>query len=277
MSIAAPDALELAAMPPIRSVGRLAFALCAAILGIAATTALGVWQTHRATEKLNLQASVAKAASAAPRALVSADFANPETLAYSHVVVRGRWLPDRVVYLDNRPYRERSGLYVMMPLAIDGARDAAANLRTIIVNRGWVPRDAADRARIAPYATPGGVVQVAGVVLTDEPRLLELGVGAEKKLGGIWQNFDFDAFAAASRSNPLHLIVRQDQSASGVDYGSVDGLVRDWPDRGGALQGQIDRHRGYAFQWFLLAALIVALTCFHLFGHVRNSSHIGIR
>jgi surfeit locus 1 family protein len=223
-------------------------------LAIAGTTALGFWQLRRAAGKEVLQHEVEEAARAVPSKPDADALSHVDALIHKHVALRGRWLSERVVYLDNRPQAGRAGLYVLMPLHIE--EPVAAD---VIVNRGWLPRDAVDRARIAPYRTPEGEVAVTGVVLAEEPRLLELGNQSDRTLGGIWQNFDFDTYARASGREPLRIVVRQD----GAD--PSDGLDRNWPDRGGALQAQIDRHHGYAFQWFAMAATLAALLIYQLF------------
>ena len=243
-------------------------------MGTAAASALGVWQMHRADAKLALQSRVEAAALAAPLRPDASDLEHPDRLAFRHLEVSGRWIRNDAVFLDNRPWRGRAGFYVLMPLALDTKSEPGARAATLIVNRGWLPRDSAERARIAPFATPPGIVRVTGVALTDEPRLLELGHDAPKKVGGIWQNFDFDSFAAASRIDAVHFVLRQDADAGSGAGPSADGLVRDWPERGGALQGQIDRHRGYAFQWFSLAVLLAGLTLFQSFRHVRARAQV---
>ena len=178
--------------------------------------------------------------------------------------LRGRWLPDRVVYLDNRPHAGQAGFYVLMPLRVDTPRPA-----DVIVNRGWTPRNLQDRTRIESFRTDDGMVEITGVVLAEEPRLLELARPTDGRLKGIWQNFDFDAYARASGQAALPVVVRQDQDA-GATAASGDGLSRDWPDRGGALQAQIDRHHGYAFQWFAMAATLGALLLYQVLRVARH-------
>ena len=194
-------------------------------------------------------------------------------LIHKHLRLRGHWLPDRVVYLDNRPQAGRAGFYVLMPLHIDEPFDA-----DVIVNRGWLPRNSNDRTRIAPYRTPVGAVTITGVASADEPHLLELGAQPDRRLGGIWQNFDFDAYRRASGHDPLRIIVRQDRLTATpppptvIDMGGdADGLDRDWPDRGDALQSQIDRHHGYAFQWFGLGASLMALLAYQLIRLMKHA------
>ncbi len=206
----------------------------------------------------------------------TAALSRPDTLLHQHLRLRGRWLLDHVVYLDNRPQAGRAGFYVLMALHIEEPTPI-----DVIVNRGWLPRDANDRTRIAPYRTPSDVVTISGVSLAEEPRLLELAAEPDRRLGGIWQNFDFDDYARVSGHQTLRLVVRQDATAAskpasmaatavGDATEVADGLDRQWPDRGGVLQAQIDRHHGYAFQWFALAATLMALL---IYSFIRLPKH----
>lgn len=239
---------------------RLVLLMLLAVAAIAGTLSLGFWQVRRGEAKEVLQRRIAGAMGAAPVELGPALRGGTDALVFRRLHVTGRWRPDQVVYLDNRPQGGRPGFYVLMPLLLDPPFDA-----TVIVDRGWIPRDATDRTRIADYRTPDGAVSLTGVALAEEPRLLELGSNADRRLGGIWQNFDFDAFGRLSGREPVRLVIRQDRDGSGPD-----GLDRDWPDQGGTLQAQIDRHHGYAFQWFALSATLAALLLFQLFRSFRH-------
>ncbi len=120
--------------------------------------------------------------------------------------------------------------------------------------------------------TPDVPVEVTGVALAEEPRLLELSQAGDRSLKGLWQNFDFAAYDKASGIPALPLVLRQDREGS-TDADAMahgDGLSRDWPDRGGVLQSQIDRHHGYAFQWFALAATLATLLLYPVFRVIRN-------
>jgi len=82
-------------------------------------------------------------------------------------------------------------------------------------------------------------------------RVLQLGENApsEVRQPAVWQNLDFDAFERASGLKVVRWIVQQ------TDAGD-DGLLRSWP----RLSSGVDKHRGYALQWYSLAALIAVLT-----------------
>lgn len=211
--------------------------LVAALLGAALTARLGVWQLDRAAQKLGLQAAIE---AQAQRPALSNDELGGEPL-HRRVVLHGRWAADRTVWLDNRPMDGHTGFFVVTPLLLAGRGDA------ILVQRGWAPRNQADRNHLPPLTTPGGDVEVVGRLAASPSRLYELGTGSG---GAIRQNLDIAAFAVESGLKLLPLTVVQ-TAASGAD----DGLLRHWP----APDLGLHKHYGYAFQWFALCALILVL------------------
>jgi surfeit locus 1 family protein len=211
--------------------------LVAALLGAALTARLGMWQLDRAAQKVALQA--ASDAEGARPPLSNTGLAG--TPLHRRVVLRGHWVAERTVWLDNRPMDGRAGFYVVTPLRLAGRADA------ILVERGWVPRDPADRTHLPPLATPAGEVVVEGRLAATPSRLYELGAGSA---GAIRQNLDPVAFAVESGLALLPLTVVQT-----APVGADDGLLRHWPAPDLGLQ----KHYGYAFQWFSLCALIVGL------------------
>lgn len=209
----------------------------AALLCIGVTARLGFWQLDRAQQKLGIQAAV-EAESARPQ-LGTADVGSEQQLHRS-VALRGTWVADRTVWLDNRPMDGRAGFYVVTPLRLAG-RDQA-----ILVQRGWAPRDPANRSRLPPVATPAGEVEVVGRLAASPSRLYELG---QEAAGPIRQNLELAAFAAEARLALLPLTVVQTAGGDG------DGLLRHWP----APDLGLHKHYGYAFQWFALSALILLI------------------
>ncbi|WP_420994558.1 SURF1 family protein [Cupriavidus sp. 30B13] len=220
----------------------------AALAVIAVTCALGHWQLDRAHEKIARAQRLQALAAQPPLEIGPALAAGP--VAERRVHVRGRFDPGHTVLLDNRPHGNgtdsRAGFLVLTPLRVAGGGPAAP---AVLVLRGWLPRDAQDRTRIAPFSTPGGEVDLEGTALETVPRVFGLGRGAQAEAGQkIRQNVDIAAFAR-ELGVTLQPFVLEQRSDSG------DGLARDWaPVDIGA-----DRHYGYAFQWFGLAALTLVL------------------
>src|SRR5688500_14986157 len=107
----------------------------AAAAGIAATLALGFWQWGRAQQKIALhQAMQARQALPPVAAALVADAGAGSEMLHRRVVLRGEWVADRTVYLDNRQMRALPGFYVVTPLRL---ADAPA---VVLVQRGWVQR-----------------------------------------------------------------------------------------------------------------------------------------
>jgi cytochrome oxidase assembly protein ShyY1 len=109
---------------------------------------------------------------------------------------------------------------------------------------GWRPPAATDRQRIAPYPTPPGPITIEGVAKPNAGHVMQLGEAPALTAGAIVQNADVAQVAAASGLQ-LQPFVLEQTSADG----SEGALLRDWPrpDLG------VDKHRGYAFQWYALA------------------------
>jgi surfeit locus 1 family protein len=218
--------------------------LLAALLAAALTARLGLWQLSRAAEKEHAQAALDSRGAAPPlaQAELAAETQQAETQHFRRVELRGRWVDGRTVFLDNRPMAGRPGFIVLTPLLIGEGGDA------VLVQRGWVPRDANDRTRVPAVPTAEGVVSVEGRIAPPPSRLYELGAEGQ---GPIRQNLDLDGFARETglRLRPLSVLQADSAGTTG------DGLLRHWP----APALDVHKHYGYAFQWFALAALITGL------------------
>lgn len=217
--------------------------LVAAVVAAAVTARLGVWQLSRAAEKEALQASLDSRGALPPLPAAELARSAAEAVAQHHrrITLEGRWVGGRTIYLDNRPMEGRAGFYVVTPLAL-------ADGDAVLVQRGWVPRDAADRSRVPPVDTPEGPVRIEGRIAPPPSRLFEL--GAEQQ-GAIRQNLDLDDFGRESGLRLRPLSVKQ-TDAPGAP---ADGMLRRWP----VPAVDVHKHYGYAFQWFALASLITSL------------------
>jgi cytochrome oxidase assembly protein ShyY1 len=236
--------------------------MLAGVTLIALTCALGRWQLSRAHERIDRQAQI-EALAHAPAQRVTAQPVAADTVMYRPVLLRGTFDTAHTVLLDNRPHMtngvSQPGFEVLIPLVLEGAGGPSG--RAVLVNRGWLPRDPVDRPRIAPTTTPAGEVQVEGIAVPHASRVFSLGRkdGTDEVGQRLRQNIDLDAFAREI-GMPLQPFVVEQQSDA------QDGLRRDWPraDLGA------DRNYGYAFQWFAMAAAVLALMIVH---SVRRYRH----
>ena len=224
----------------------------AATLVVAVGVSLGNWQLRRAEQKLALQQQMSARAEFVPVNVNALAPAQPPE-EFRRVVAEGEFISSWAVYLDNRPYQGKAGFYLLMPFKL------AANEQSVLVLRGWFPRDASDRERIPTIAVPKGVIRLEGRVRTTTGKLMQLGEAAALQPGAIAQNVDIAEFARASKLSLQTFIIEQTNDAA-------DDLVRDWP----TPSVGIDTHKGYAFQWYVLA--LVAAGFFLLTGFKRASN-----
>jgi surfeit locus 1 family protein len=221
-------------MPP-----RFVVVTVLALVGMAVTASLGFWQLNRAAQKeaiaQAMQARTAQPELAGETLLGDID---AQALQHRRVSLRGRWVREHSVWLDNRQMNGRPGLYLLTPLQLVGSDQA------VLVQRGWVPRNFEDRAQVPALPDEPGEVVVNGRIALSPSKLYELGQGQG---GLIRQNIDLAAFSAEIKVPLVGVTVLQ--------TGAPDVLQRDWP----VINAGVDKHHGYAFQWFGLCALIAML------------------
>ena len=210
----------------------------AAAAFIALAISLGNWQARRAEEKLELGRRLDEGAKG-PVLSVSSVRLDASAVERRRVSARGRFVARAVLLLDNKVLHGAAGYHVLTPLKLEGGEDLH-----VLVNRGWIA--AGDRSRLPAVPTPEAVQTIEGIAVTPSRRFFELAPEAasgplrqnlvpereEKRLGLLLQPF----------------VIEQTSDAS-------DGLAREWrrPDTG------VDRHHGYALQWYSFAALAAVL------------------
>jgi surfeit locus 1 family protein len=160
-------------------------------------------------------------------------------MAFRRLRVRGAYVPEKGILLDNRVLNGRVGYEVLMPVRIEGGD------MHVLVNRGWAAAPPT-RAELPSVATPAGVQEIEGVAVLPPERVFELGDGAPA--GVVWQHFLMERYERWSGLKLQPVIVQQTGDAA-------DGLSREWarPDTG------VQKHRGYAMQWYIFAILTLVL------------------
>jgi surfeit locus 1 family protein len=232
----------------------------------AVTASLGFWQLDRAVQKQRLSDAIAKQQALAPwhNADVAAQVpaagqdlsdAARQALLHRPVQLQGRWLSDETLYLDNRQMQGKVGFYVLTPLQLAPPHEG----KVVIVQRGWVPRNFLDRTALPPVQTPEGMVSLQGRLEAPPSKLMELEASAadsadpDGQQSRIRQNADITAWARERRLPLLGLTVLQTGAAG--EGAAGEGLQRDWP----VINAGVEKHYGYAFQWFGLCVLVVSL------------------
>lgn len=211
-----------------------------ALVLASATFSLGQWQLRRAAQKEALQTAIdAQARLPVLDTLALTAIKNKLDVVHRQAALKGVWRPEFTVYLDNRPMNGKSGFMVVTPLVLDGSSEV------ILVQRGWAPRNFTDRTRLPDISTPPGSVTLRGRIAPPPSKLYEF---KGRESGHIRQNIDVAVFGEEIEMPLLGVSLVQTGAPN-------EGLLRDWavPNAG------VDKHYGYAFQWFGLCALLFIL------------------
>ncbi len=213
--------------------------LIATVVLVALGIALGNWQERRAAAKTALRDQIVRRSAEPPVDLGPAP-ASLASLEFRRVRVTGQFVTSWPIFLDNRPYQGRSGFYLLMPFKIAGSSNH------VLVARGWLPVDPTKHYRIPAVSTPAGQVTIEGVVTGTMGHVMQLGSAERLRPAAIVQNVDPGnvMFAAGLAMQPF--FVEQTGPAEPGDK-----LVRDWPQPSTG----IETHKGYALQWYALAAM----------------------
>jgi surfeit locus 1 family protein len=206
----------------------------AAAAFIALTVSLGNWQTRRAEEKLELGRRFDEAA----KGPVLSVHLDASALERHRVSARGHFVARATLFLDNKVLQGVAGYHVLTPLKLEGSG------LHVIINRGWIA--AGDRSRLPAVPTLEDLRAVEGTAVVPSRRFVEL--APEAADGPRRQNL---VIAREEKRLGLKLqpfVIEQTSDAQ-------DGLARVWerPDAG------VERHRGYALQWYSFAFLTVVL------------------
>jgi len=223
--------------------------LAATLLVIAAMAVmirLGIWQLDRLEKRRAFNARVNAQISQPVLDLtgnaVAADLTQME---YRPVVVSGIYDPQGEVALRNQYWKDQWGVHLVTPLKISGSEQA------VLVDRGWIPGADYQSGDWSQY-TEAGEVSVRGVIRLSQSKA-ELGRRADPTpapgAGPLttWNFVNIPRLAEQVNQPLLPVYIQQapDPAWSGLPYRSQPELdLSEGP------------HLGYAFQWFIFAAIL---------------------
>lgn len=207
------------------------------ILGLALFIRLGYWQLSRAEEKesqfLKLEEYARQPAITIPTSLV-----NSESLKFRRAEMRGHFLPELTILLDNKVYKGVAGYHVLTPFRIENSD------MHVLVNRGWIAAGA-NRTDVPEIKTTKEFIGIAGTVVSPDIKTITL---SENQISGkVWQNLDLARYQQMTNITLQPILLLQEESPEGVN----DGLIREWKRH----DSDSAKNYGYAMQWFSLAAI----------------------
>ncbi|MCE7915861.1 MAG: SURF1 family protein [Nitrosomonas sp. PRO4] len=198
--------------------------LWAIVLTIVATSVffkLGQWQLSRAHEKEMQYEQIAQYTKQ-PTVSLPGSKVKLEDFQYREVEVRGEFISEHTIYLDNKTYKGQAGYHIITPLKISNSTLHVA------VNRGWIPTGN-DRSILPSIPKIEDNVEIIGE-------------------NQVWNNFNIQRYQEVTGLMMQPLMILQGNEEN-------DGLIRSWtrPDSGGS------KNIGYAVQWFSLAATTIII------------------
>ncbi len=216
-------------------------ALALAAVFFATCVFLGRWQFGRYVDRSAAVDAVVANYDAAPvpvdEVIPSGSQGLPAEDTWTTVTAVGRYDPQGVLYVRNRPQNKVYGYDVLAPLQLnDGTR--------LIVDRGWVPN--AERADILPQVAPppDGEVTVTGWLRPGEPSLGRTIPGPQLA------SINLDEAAGKNPGPPLraaYLVMKSEDDGSGMTPARPEALLP--PDT------TTGPHFAYALQWWMAAPI----------------------
>ena len=217
---------------------RLRFFIPAALIiaTLALLISLGFWQLDRADEKRAIEDQIASANSDDVEIVASTEFLKEKE--YYHVRLQGSYIDDKQFIYDNQIVDQISGYYVLTPLVLKG------DSKAVLINRGFIPWNGR-RDKLADIDIADKLTEVK-VQISKPVKRMEL---EASELTG-----DFPVLIQALDLDEMSTI-------ASLDFASVIGLLSPESDNGFVRQwepytGSIERHIGYAIQWFLMALVL---------------------
>jgi len=233
------------------------FLIVIALVAIIAMVKLGIWQLDRSTFKAQKQATITARLNEPIRKL-------PETVVkssewrYFNVSVKGQYLPELGILVDNVVNNSIAGVSVVTPFEIEGSETR------ILVNRGWIPWGV-DRRILPTVETPKDTIELYGLLIPPlEGHFYLQDPQDSKEHEQLWSQLDFKQFEQNNSQplQPLILVLDENQPGS---YENIETLSEDeW----------IARHKAYAVQWFGLAITLMIITIILIYKYLIRKEAI---
>ena len=200
---------------------------------------LGFWQLERADDKRSIEASIKQANTGSVELIKKEE--GLQSKEYYEVRLQGKYLSDKQFIYDNQIVDQVSGYYVLTPYALEGQSKA------ILINRGFIPWNGR-RDKLADIVigqeTREIKVQISKSIKRMELKPSEVGI----QFPVLIQSIDLQDMADRAKVDFSSVIGLLDASAS-------NGFIRKWEP----YTGSIEKHIGYAVQWFLMALVLAII------------------
>ena len=205
---------------------------------------LGFWQLERADEKRRIENQVIKAQHSPVKIVTQVD----EILdkEYYQVLLEGRYDSGKQFIYDNQIVQGNAGYYVLTPFVL-------ANKTAILVNRGFVPwHGNRDKLVDIDIENNKSVIKVSLIKPKQRIELKQQNLSTSFPM--LIQSLDLTRLSQLADYQFMPMLAQLDVQAD-------NGFYRKWQP----FYGSVDKHLGYALQWFLMAFVLFLIAARLLF------------
>ena len=216
--------------------------IMAAVFFTAVFISLGKWQLRQAERKTDIialhEANQLKPALPLREALADAGIRQNNR----RVFLRGTPIPDRQFLLDNKVFMGRVGFDVLTPFVVEN--DSVV----VLVDRGWQAMGAR-RSDLPDISIAAHLMDIEGALSLSEKGFTLGGMDeGERGWPRIIQYIDFNKIEGLLEAKLVPFVVRlADHPAAYIERPRPVATITP------------DKHKGYAFQWFAMAAAVLVL------------------
>ena len=196
---------------------------------------LGFWQLDRADEKRQIEQAISQAEKLPAKLIQNTD----ELIQKEHhqILIKGHYDNQKQLIYDNQIVNSNAGYYVLTPFILE-------NGQAILVNRGFMPWQGS-REKMVDINVGNDTKIIKVKLITPKKRIQLKEHTITKTYPKLIQSLDIKALSA-ELGYPLIPMLAQ------LDVGEKDGFYRKWQP----FYGSVDKHLGYALQWFLMALVL---------------------
>ena len=209
--------------------------------------ALGFWQLGRLTGRRAANAAIERQLAQPPLPLTAATAQglDPKDLAFRRVTVRGAWDYESEIVVRYTSYNGQAGVQVLTPLRLAGGNGEA-----VLVDRGWIPYQQAEREGRRPFQTEAGaVVEVQGLIhQTQSPGAADARAAQGGERLDAWSRVDLPAIG---RQLPYPLLPFYVERLPAPDGSPGPPFPRGLPERGDGS------HLSYMLQWWAFTVILL--------------------
>ena len=208
---------------------------------LALLLSLGNWQLNRAEEKRDIESKIIAAQTDKPIHISSLE--QSVDREFYKITLEGYFDDKKNIIYDNQTENGVAGYYVLTPFMI-------SKTDAFLVNRGFV-RWGSDRNQLSVNPVASNYRVINGTLKRPKERMTLKDNSPEVKFPYLIQSLNMEKLASSTDLNIGQLMVE-------LDKDQPDGFIRNWQP----FYGTVDKHIGYAIQWFSMAAVLILISFF---------------